>query len=206
MSDADPTSPRRELGLALALCLLGAALLLVSAARTWTGVQLPAEPPLPGRELTFSGADLAPGLRPLGLLGLAGIAALAATRRTGRVLVGALLLVAGVAAVALAGGALADISAAATGSTRGRSQLLAPGAALEPTGWPLAAVAGGLVLAAAGLLVAARGRRWAALGARYDAPARRAERERLPARPEVAAWEALDRGEDPTTARPPDGP
>ena len=58
--------------------------------------------------------------------------------------------------------------------------------------WPWAALVGSVLLAAGGLLVALRGRRWAVLSGRYDAPAARRTA------PEVSAWEALDRGEDPT--------
>ncbi|WP_445548819.1 Trp biosynthesis-associated membrane protein [Frankia sp. CiP1_Cm_nod2] len=50
------------------------------------------------------------------------------------------------------------------------------------------AAAGGVLLAGGGLLVALRGHTWSALSARYRAPA---------ARP-VDAWEAIDRGDDPT--------
>lgn len=48
----------------------------------------------------------------------------------------------------------------------------------------------GALLAAAGVLVAVRGPRWPALGAKYEAPAAPTDRD---------AWDALDRGEDPTT-------
>ena len=116
---------------------------------------------------------------------MAGLAALAATRARGRVAVGVLLAAAGGGAVA------ATVRFLAVGA--------APGTG---TGWPYAAVGAGLLLGAGGLLVAARGRRWAAMSARYDAPAARAER---PGRPEVAAWDALDRGEDPTAGPPAPG-
>ena len=54
---------------------------------------------------------------------------------------------------------------------------------------------GGLLLAMSGLLVTLRGRRWAALSSTYEAPAARAE---APPATDKGAWDALDRGEDPT--------
>jgi hypothetical protein len=52
------------------------------------------------------------------------------------------------------------------------------------------------VVAAGGLLTASRGRRWAAMSARYDAPA---ERRSGAVDPHVAQWDAIDRGDDPTS-------
>jgi uncharacterized membrane protein (TIGR02234 family) len=67
--------------------------------------------------------------------------------------------------------------------------------------WPLLAALAGLLLTAAGTLTALRGSRWPALSGRYDAAAARVPS----ARPEPAhattanLWDALDRGDDPTT-------
>lgn len=197
---------RREVALALALCLAGGALVLVAAARTWAALEVPAPAPLPGRRTELQGGDLVAGLRALGLLGLAGIAALAATRRTGRVVVGVLLLLAGAAVVTLTAGVLTDVGAAAAGKAQ-----VPAGADLDTSGWPLAAVLGGLLLGLAGLLAALRGRHWAALSARYQTPSARSAGDRSAASEvrvpgEVEAWDALDRGEDPTRSRQPDGP
>ena len=184
---------RRGPALAVLLCLLGAFLVLVAAGRTWlSGVEaLPA--PLPARDVALTAADLGLALQALGLVGLAGVPALAATRRTGRVVVGVLLLLAGVLVVVRAAGVLLDPDAAADAASTDP-------AGLSLTAWPAVAGAGGLLLAGAGLLVAVRGRRWAALGRRYEAPG-----SPVPLEPETAGpvaerelWEALDRGEDPT--------
>jgi uncharacterized membrane protein (TIGR02234 family) len=68
-------------------------------------------------------------------------------------------------------------------------------------------VAAGLLGAAAGLLVVARGRQWPGMGRRYErsgssptapSPARaQTDEDRA-----QAAWQALDRGEDPTVEAP----
>jgi len=179
---------RSELRLALLLDLVGAGLVLLAAGRGWVVVTEPSRPPLPTRVVRLSGGELT-ALRPLAALGLAGVVALAATQNLGRVLVGVVLAASGAGVVVGTLRLLGDPGAAAA-----RSRTLI--GMVETTGWPFAAVVGGVLLGLAGLLVAARGRRWAALSARYEAPAAQAEQE--PARPEVAAWDALDRGEDPT--------
>jgi uncharacterized membrane protein (TIGR02234 family) len=192
---------RRELQLALLLVLAGSALLLLGAGRAWVDLALPQPPPLPPSNEVRTGSDLVGGLSPLGLVGLAGVAALAATRGRGRVAVGVLLVVTAV------------VAAVATLRTVSRGALPAlatdrPGLQVvtnEPLGftaWPWVVVAGAVLLGLGGLLVAVRGQHWAALSARYEPPAARAQR---PARPEVEAWEALDRGEDPTAGEAPDG-
>ena len=179
---------RRGPALAVLLCLLGASLVLVAAGRTWlSGVELlPA--PLPPRAVALTAGDLGLPLQALGLVGLAAVPALAATSRTGRVVVGVLLAVAGLLVVVRSAGVLLDPTVEGP-------------ADLSLTAWPVVAVAGGLLLVAAGVLVALRGRRWAALGRRYDAPGAPAPAPEPAQSGPVAErelWEALDRGEDPT--------
>lgn len=182
---------RRELGLAVGLCLLGAALLLTAAGRNWaTGVL--DRPPLPPTTVTVDGSDAAPLVRAVGLVGLAAVVALAATRRTGRRAVGALLLVAGLLVLPQ----LAQAGERAGRVAAQRSGLSGQSPDLDGTGWRLVAAAGALSVIAAGGLAAARAGRWAELSSRYDAPASGPrQREQDPA---VRAWDALDRGEDPT--------
>lgn len=71
--------------------------------------------------------------------------------------------------------------------------------------WPALCLVGGLLTGAGGALTALRGAGWPAMGARYDRPARRVATEPGPAaagpvtgRRTTEAWDALDRGEDPT--------
>ena len=70
--------------------------------------------------------------------------------------------------------------------------------------WPALCLLGGLVAAGGGLLTARRGGGWPAMGARYertartDAAGRAGPADRRPGQP--AAWDALDRGEDPTVS------
>jgi hypothetical protein len=61
-------------------------------------------------------------------------------------------------------------------------------------GWWVVALAGGAVATAGFGAVAIAGGRWQGMGARYDAP----RSPTRPADPAAGAWEALDRGDDPT--------
>ncbi len=71
--------------------------------------------------------------------------------------------------------------------------------------WPLLCVPVGLLIAAAGAYAAVRGRSWPAMGVRYERPQRvplspaEDQVQRIgPSPSDVAMWDALDRGEDPS--------
>ena len=195
-------TPRRELQVAVGLCLLGSLLVLIGLAGTWLTYRTGGD----AVRLTShaeSGGAASSLTRALGLVGLAGVLALAATRSWGRVVVGALLLLAGVGVVAsvvmffdadvnglvasacdrLPAGCLAA-NGAPDGPTLGDRHALAA----------LPSFAGGVLMALGGALVAVRGRRWAGLSSSYEVPAAR------PVEPvtDKATWDALDRGDDPT--------
>lgn len=190
-------SARRQLRLAVLLSLAGAGLVLLATSRTWLAYELPEAPPLPSSTERLTGALLVPGLRPLALVALAGIAALFAARRAGRLLVGALVLLAGAGMVVLDMQLLLDRRGTVQrAELRRQVSLHVPGAPhLGP--WPWLCLLGGLLVVAAGLLVAVRGRSWAALSSSYDPPAaRRADPE--PVVTDKGVWDAMDRGEDPT--------
>lgn len=198
---ADPrTGPRRELRLAVLLCLLGAGLLLLATSRVWVTFS-------DGQQLTtrwvrtgVHGTLIAPGARALGLVALAGVVALAATRRLGRVLVGVLLLLSGIGTVLVVARALGDdLTKRAVQAQAEREQLSGLRQLTELQAhrlWPVLALLAGLLVAVSGLLVTVRGRRWASLSASYQVPAARVEQ----AEPvgDKAVWDALDDGRDPT--------
>ncbi|MFE9689983.1 Trp biosynthesis-associated membrane protein [Micromonospora sp. NPDC005806] len=191
MSDPTPTAApaargRRELTYAVLLCLAGAGLAFWAVTRTWS-VELTARGSLPPTRHARTGTDLLPWVSALALVGLAGGGAVLATRGRVRRLLGGLLTLVGLAVAAGAG-----------------YGLTAPFEGGVSRQWPALVLAGGLVAAAGGALTALRGGGWPAMGARYERPARSA----APAgtdRPAVErgtrdAWEALDRGEDPTVS------
>ncbi|MBF9128690.1 Trp biosynthesis-associated membrane protein [Plantactinospora sp. S1510] len=193
MSDTgEPSSTgRRALAYTVLLCLLGAALAVFAATRTWA-VEVIARPaPLPAARTVHSGTDLLPWLPALALVGLAGAGAVLGTRGLGRRLVGGLLAAVGVG-VAIGG--------AYGGFGTGHDDIR--------LAWPLLCVLGGLLTMVAGGITTARGATWPVMGARYERSPRRGGPEpdpapdggRLDGRRTRAAWDALDRGEDPTVS------
>jgi hypothetical protein len=99
-----------------------------------------------------------------------------ATRGVGRVIASGLLVLAGVGAVLAGGIALAD----------GDSTPAVLG------------LVGGLLISAASVWSIVRGRTWPAMGGRYD----RSGTASSPRTGRLAAWDALDRGQDPTDDLP----
>ena len=182
-------APGRALAGTAVTCLAGAGLVMYAAGRDWA-VEVTGRPaPLPAVEVARTGADVLPWLPAVALVGLAGTGAVLATRGLARRLVGALLAALG---VALAAGGLTVLVAGAgpTGPTTD-STVSAPQ-------WPASTVIGAVLLAAGGLVTALRSRHWPAMGARYERsrPGGRSSRSTLD------AWNALDRGEDPTDDDP----
>jgi uncharacterized membrane protein (TIGR02234 family) len=202
-------SRRSELGLAVGVTLAAAVGLLVSTAGAWVAGTERRPPPLPDEAVALAAGEVAPGVRALGLVVLAAVPALLAARGRGRLLVGALLAVAGAGAALLAAAPLRDPVGAADGAVTSASA----------TARPVLALAAGGAAALAGAVTVARGGRWPAMGRRYEAPGpsaapaqrREGEPPQGPAPAEgappaqapapldgAAAWDALDRGEDPT--------
>ncbi|MER7419234.1 Trp biosynthesis-associated membrane protein [Micromonospora peucetia] len=187
---ARPGAGRRELTYAVLLCVAGAGLALWASTRTWA-VELTARPtPLPPVHDARTGAALLPWLPALALVGLAGGGAVLATRGRARRLLGGLLCGLG-AAVAVGGG----------------YGLVATFDGEVSRHWPALCLLGGVLATAGGLLTALRGRQWPAMGARYERRATgdevsvaRDEDGRVTGRHTTQAWDALDRGEDPTVS------
>jgi hypothetical protein len=179
---SEPVRSRRSHLAAILGCLAGAGLTLYAVTRTWS---LTVEHRTGLSDLTTSrtGADEQPWLIGLAVVALAGTGALLATKGLARRVLGGLLTLTGAGIVA--GAILARAG-------------LDGGSAL----WPVASVLGGLAIVAGGLLAARHGHRWAAMSARYErAPARavvRRESSELEPADNRAAWDALDRGDDPT--------
>jgi hypothetical protein len=176
------TNPRRELTGAVVACALGAAIALLAAARTWRVEAATRSPvPLPAHDVT--GTNVLPWLPAVALVGLAGAGALLAVRGRTRSALGGLLAVVGLLLVA----------AAAYGTTTARGGRVV---------FPVLLGLGGLLIAYAGWRALRRGASWPALGSRYERPAPepvdQVERSG-PSRSDVAMWDALDRGEDPTS-------
>ena len=164
-------------------CAVGAAVVLFAATRAWQEIMVHQVSPLPPYTGYRSGTDMAPWLPALGVVALAGAGALLATRGVARLVVGVLIALSGVGI------------AVAAGETLGH-QVIA--------GWPVLCIAAAVVIIAAGAATIRFGRSWPAMGTRYDRPEKPAEPVGAPKRPASQAelWDALDRGEDPTTRDP----
>jgi uncharacterized membrane protein (TIGR02234 family) len=181
---------RRSYVLALVTCLAGAALAAYAVTRTWS-LQITPRTGMSDLRTARTGADAEPWVIGLALVALAGTGALLATRGVARRVLGGLLALAGlgVAVGAIVGRAGLDVGAAGAGATT----------------WPVLCVAGGLIIVVGGVTAARLGHRWPTMSARYDRkPVARAPVRPVASDPELApadhraAWEALDRGDDPT--------
>lgn len=208
---------RREYGLALLACAIGAGLLFLAASQHWVTLTVARDKPFPPLRRTISGSHAQPLLTGLAVVGLAGVVALLATKRIGRRIVGVVLLIVAVLGVIWL---VRDLH----GMSAGRAQSLltdagpvvgVPAGAKVDVQLHLAVVAVGLLgttlLGVTGALAIVRGRIWPAMGGRYDRPSKKARQadsesptdgtnppaERGDMR-QRSLWEALDRGEDPT--------
>ena len=200
-------SPSRRLAYAVLGCAAGAGLAVWAATRTWS-LRVVARPGLSDLRTARTGAEQSPLLVGLALVALAGAGALLATRGTVRRALGALLALAGAAVAAVA--------------VLGRAGLDPGRAGAAATIWPAACVLGGAMIVAAGVAAARGGHGWPAMGSRYERgrvppppaepgagagplPAAGHTRPHTPGdRPADtqfdtrAAWDALNRGDDPT--------
>ena len=197
-------TPGRVRGLSAGLCLAGALLGAAASGQTWASapVLAPAGVAGVGRSAAVSGAVVAPALTPLLLVVAAGmLAALFTGTRLRRValLIASLGAAGALVALGIGWGGVDEALRAATvpaGQPIGQVSA-APAMVGAATGALLALAGTALALATAG--------RWPAGSRRYDATsadrpagdeARPAD-EGSPGAP-ANAWDALDRGEDPT--------
>ena len=205
-----PTGGRDRRGYVIALVVLsvGGLTLLVAHGRTWASAAVGGSG-LPTVQASLSGSDINPAGTAVAVLALAGVAGLLATRRLGRILIGVLLVVAGlVSAVTAAqfGVGRASTMTAADSLTAVVTEHVgveAVGGTVAVTAWWLVAVVGGVLIAAAGVLAVVRSGSWPQLGRRYERAAAvsgdvsAAGVPGTGARAE-SAWDQLDRGVDPT--------
>ncbi|MFG1606372.1 Trp biosynthesis-associated membrane protein [Actinoplanes sp. NPDC049265] len=189
----------RGLGAAVVGCLAGAGLAIFAATRVWA-VRVTERPGLPELRETTTGAAAQGWLIALGLVALGGAAALLATRGVVRRGLGVLVVLAGMGL--------------AVAAVVGRAGLDAGEAGAGAVVWPAACVIGAALIVVGGLSAARRGHRWPSMGSRYErskAPSPHAEpggasepSAAAGLKPGVtgtdtrAAWDALDRGDDPT--------
>lgn len=226
-SSRRPYSPRRELTLTLLLGALGAGLVFLATRQGWAQVHTTPPRPLPSSRIEVTGAALVPYADALVVAGLATLAAVLASRRLLRRLTGGLF---GVIALSLGASAFtlspataitaatANISPASAGAasvmdgsgsgSAGPPDVAgtAPHVIFAAAGWQAMVVVGAIAMLVAGILIAWRAERMAVMSSRYDSPASTRQRpaaQRAPAETasdSASIWEALSRGDDPTSA------
>lgn len=192
---------RLSLAVALSAGALGAAVALLATRQRWSeGTATVAGGAFP---LTASGSDVTGVPAALAIVGLAALVAVFAVRRSGRLLVAALLALSGAGTVAAAVLGASDSSALDEKAAQASGDTAATVNTLSHTAWPYAAAVGGALILLAGLLALRYGRLWPAMSGRYERGSAPRPRRRAaaadPDRPEEI-WKALDRGEDPTGA------
>jgi Tryptophan-associated transmembrane protein (Trp_oprn_chp) len=177
---------------AVVACAVGGLLILLASGRRWAYATL-SNPAAGGQShLSVTGHVVAPALPALGIALLALAAAILAAKGVLRRVVGLLIVLVGGAAIGVAVSAPGSVSSALE-----HHEVGAQGLAVHATanGWWVVAAIGGVLAVVAGLLTVLRADRWSGLGAKYDAPSTAPKPTKDPA---VLAWDALDRGEDPT--------
>jgi uncharacterized membrane protein (TIGR02234 family) len=180
---------RSRLLIVAALVVAGALVVLLASSQTWGSLTVANGPGVAHQHVTVDGRQVSPALSALAVALIALAVAAVAARGLLRRLLAALGVAVAVIEIVVA--VHADVGNALAARVFGVHELRLP--AHEGSWWMLAA-AGGVVAALSFGVIAIAGGRWPGMGARYDAP-QSAARQKDPA---VAAWEALDRGDDPT--------
>jgi uncharacterized membrane protein (TIGR02234 family) len=192
---------RREFGVTLAAGAAGAGIVLLAAAQPWAHALFVPAPPLPNSSVTVTGHELVPAANALALAALACLAAVIATRGALRRVAGVLLALLGVLIVAAAPVSVSHAHVAAAAAARSIATAAPAHLAMAAFPWWAVAAAGGLVIVCAGALAAWRGPRWPAMSGKYDRPGGPPPPAGGASRDPAAAWDALDRGADPTVPR-----
>lgn len=178
---------------AVVLTAVGGVLVLVASGRVWSSTHVDV-PGAAATAVSVTGHTVEPSLPALGIALLALAAGVIAARGALRRVVGAVIAAVGLICLVVAIVGRGSVSSALTAHELGGLAIPAHGTA---NGWWILAAAGGVLAMLAGVASVAMSGDWAALGRKYEAP--ELARAAVPAGdPNDTAWDALDRGEDPT--------
>lgn len=186
---------RRSAAWGYLLALLGALLVVFFAGRHWALATYRGGSSFPSARIAVTGNALDPLPEAFAFVVLAGTGARLAVRGGFRLLVGVLVVAAAAASLAACLDSALELAPQARAAAASAPGALAGVPLITGSAWPwLAVVVAAAALAGSLLLIRAGG---AGLSGRYSAAGAR------PASPpdgdeDVAAWDALDRGEDPT--------
>ncbi|HEX6578226.1 MAG TPA: Trp biosynthesis-associated membrane protein [Jiangellaceae bacterium] len=191
--------PRRGYRAALSCLVAGGAVGLLASGRTWGEAAV--DDGLVSTTVQVGGRDLVPLVPAVALLALAAVVAVPATRHTGRRLVGAVLAATGLLTAAWAAVVASDLtSRTAQWAGAGGGDVTA---VRTSPAWAVAAAAAALLIGGTGLAVLVCGPGWPALGRRYERRTARADPpvtgDTSDLRAARETWDAIDRGEDPTS-------
>jgi len=199
----------------IVVTIIGAGLALLSWSQTWYELRL-ADAAAGGEAIAVPGSVASPALAALGLAGLALVAALAIAGPGIRIVLGVLEILLGGCVLLAAGVSLGDPVAAVAPAVTDATGVTGSGPTAElvasatATAWPVAAIAGGVLLVLAGIAVLVTGTRWPASSRRYrgarladtEEPGSAGDRERAASDRAVDDWDELSRGDDPTDDQP----
>ncbi len=175
---------------AIVALIIGAVLLLLGYSMPWATVAIPMVTGGPAStQVELSGHDIASLASMAGWLAAAGLAGIIATRTWGRMLIGAIVALAGAGSlVAVAWFAVASAGLVKAAAESHAGEALSDLGDYSITWWWIPTLLGSLLVLAAGLLTCARGRTWPGLGRKYERSTTR----------QLTDWQALDQGQDPT--------
>lgn len=180
-----PSLPRSAVVAALAIAV-GAVIVLLSSSPAWIGVTLRVS----GAQVRLTGGTTAAAAVPLALVAAAGLIAMALVRSGIRRVLAVLVAAAGVGILIVVVRAIADPARVARASSKVRSA--GEAASVHLTAAPYICLLGAVLIIVGGVVAAIFGGRWPGPTRRYERAAAKASRP-------VDAWDALERGEDPTT-------
>lgn len=176
--------------LAVVGCAVGGLLVLLTSGRQWAHTTLAANSGGTG-SLSVSGHQVSSSIPAVSYALLALAVAILASSGFMRRIVGAMVTLVGSLAVVVAIHARGDVSNALSDQEHGATGIAVHASA---NGWWVLVVIGGVLAIVAGMATMLRSGAWSGMGEKYDAPT-----SAPPVRdPGAVAWEALDRGEDPT--------
>lgn len=170
------------------LLLVGGAGVLLACALTWVTATVDVLSGVSTRAFTATGSEVVPQATPLAVVIVAGALAVLAVRGWARQALGALLAVIGVLLL------IAIVTFGISHRVDAGGETLAD---VQVAPWWILAALMAAVTVIAGAVCAVASRRWASMSTRYERQGARREATLSP-------WEALDAGDDPTTAPDPD--
>ncbi len=191
----------RSRGLAILGLLIGAGTALMAYLPVWVSFAA-GSIGLPTLHSSFTGRQVVPVAAALALVVLAGSVAVWALRGVWVRIAGAVLVLASgamaFASIAFIADPLSAFKTARDASGVGAGELGATTTSVTTSMWWAVALAGGLVAFMAALVVTGHRGRWDGMSARYARAEVDSSTDRPVPRTGAAAWDALDRGDDPT--------